>query len=498
MPTLTKTKLERYRAYADAHPEDKQFARGLAALAEQTQDNPLLLAGPLPGFAEQEQFLEAWEPFICFSAGNRSGKSHSGMLKMLIECLSYDELPPHLHRFKHFDHPIRARIGSPGQTSTTEVVLFDKLRQLCPNFVLRGGLFTSAYDKQSRILHFECGSWIQFCSYEQDLDKWKGAELEAIWLDEEAPGQKGHEIWIECCARVVTTNGRIWLTQTPSALDITWSAWEVYDKESDPDFRIIYADIEQNTTVSAAERERFLSRLSSEELASRKSGKPPHFQGRIYHEFDYARHVVDPIAPKDLKGYREIIVGIDPGLRTTACVWGAFDRDENILIFDELYLHDQHIDAVCKQIHARNAHWGISEPDYYVIDPSFASGTQFVNAENIQAEFERFGINCSPGYNAVEAGILQVKRRLTHDALKITRNCEKLLWETNRYHYERKEDGTFKVAKKDDHALDAERYLCAFHTWGPEMAVKRESNYVRWHYGESFDGVPQQPEMEMV
>lgn len=54
-------------------------------------------------------------------------------------------------------------------------------------------------------------STLQFKSYEQGREKWQGAGLEVIWLDEECP----MDIYTEALTRTNETGGIVYLTFTP-------------------------------------------------------------------------------------------------------------------------------------------------------------------------------------------------------------------------------------------------------------------------------------------
>ena len=53
-------------------------------------------------------------------------------------------------------------------------------------------------------------------------------------------------------------------------------------------------------------------------------------------------------------------VGIDPGIRRGGVVWVAFDRDNHMLVFDELYPGSETVPEIAKQIHAKNRLWGLT------------------------------------------------------------------------------------------------------------------------------------------
>ena len=52
---------------------------------------------------------------------------------------------------------------------------------------------------------------LQFKSYERGREKWQGAALEVLWLDEEPP----EEIYTEGLTRTNETGGIVFLTFTP-------------------------------------------------------------------------------------------------------------------------------------------------------------------------------------------------------------------------------------------------------------------------------------------
>jgi hypothetical protein len=106
-------------------------------------------------------------------------------------------------------------------------------------------------------------------------------------------------------------------------------------------------------------------------------------------------------------------------------------------------------------------------PDFYVIDPSARNRTQ-INADAVEAEFQRQGIYCVHGQNDVESGILTVKRRLQSDppSLLISSRCARLVYEIGRYRVDPKAVDKFAVIKVDDHVLDSMRYALMSRAWG--------------------------------
>src|ERR1700743_1490742 len=156
----------------------------LAEYETALRTNPLLSYEP---HSKQITFHESREPLKAFLGGNRSGKTTAGILDDLIQAVDRDCLPEHLAGFKHWEPPFYCRIIVPDFTSTLEGVIFEKLREWAPRAQLAGGEFGKAYDKTRRKLCFKNGSWMDFLTFEQDLDKFGGAALHRGHYDEEAP-----------------------------------------------------------------------------------------------------------------------------------------------------------------------------------------------------------------------------------------------------------------------------------------------------------------------
>ena len=81
-----------------------------------------------------------------------------------------------------------------------------------------------------------------------------------------------------------------------------------------------------------------------------------------------------------------------------------------------------------------------------------------------QMEYADAGIYTVPGQNAVPAGINRVKTYLETGQLEICANCSELIDEFRRYRWSSpkqrgEDDPREKPIKKDDHMLDALRYV---------------------------------------
>jgi hypothetical protein len=89
-----------------------------------------------------------------------------------------------------------------------------------------------------------------------------------------------------------------------------------------------------------------------------------------------------------------------------------------------------------------------------VIDPACLGSNQ-VDGQNLMDIYRRLGLELQPAKNSVESGLWDVWQLLVSGKLKIFKSCQNWLSEFRKYH--RDEDG--KIVKRDDHLMDATRYV---------------------------------------
>jgi phage terminase large subunit-like protein len=473
--------------------DDPEVKKLFSELIELLEDNPLQAFEP--NYSQQHDFLSSRKTVKGFFGGNRSGKTTTGIVDDIIQAVPREFLPEHLLPYKFWDPPFLCRIVSPDFTSTMEGAIFETIRKWVPRSALKGGSWDAAYDKQRRMLRFVEGSWFQFLTAEQDVDKHSGAALDRVHFDEEPPGEKGLQLYRENMMRLIDRAGQILITMTP-LFGMSWVYDEIWQKRGEDHIFVTTADMDSNTTLDSDAKRLMLSGLSQEEIQARKEGRFVHFAGHIYSEFG-ERHLVDPPSPEHVRQL-DTMVSIDPGVRRMAAVWGGFDKDNSCVLYDELYAEGMTVEQAVEAINAKNAEWGIT-PMAYIIDPSARNRT-LTNAEQVTSEFARYGIYCVPGQNAVEPGIFQTKRRLQAEpaALYVSRACEWFRWEIQRYRYDPK--NTSVPLKEHDHLMDASRYLLMARAWGAPPKPANNMTRSRFQYGiapEPEYDLPEQTEAPM-
>lgn len=141
--------------------------------------------------------------------------------------------------------------------------------------------------------------------------------------------------------------------------------------------------------------------------------------------------------------------GMDVGWKRTAAIFGAWDKDSDVI-----YLYSEHYRGQAEpSIHAD----AIKARGLWLtgaIDPASAGSNQ-KDGTALLDQYGELDLNLVPADNSVEAGILAVLQLLSSGRLKVFSTLRN--WLSEHMIYRRDENG--KIIKKEDHALDATRYL---------------------------------------
>ncbi len=459
-----------------AEVPEAQAKEVLADLKSQREANPLL--GYFP-HERQKPFHAAKTRIKGIIGGNRSGKSVAGAVDDLIQALPEDWVPEHLRAYKKWHPPFYGRVITPDLGSTMQAVL-DALKEWTPPSQLEGGSWDSAYRIDKRQLTLACGSRFDFMSYETDLDKFGGVARHRIRYDEEPPGEKGRRIRLAGLQRLRDYQGdEVW-TLTPE-FGLSWLHEDIWEHKG-PEVAERVWENDRMVLVRAATfdnphvppDEDADEAMTEEEYRVKVLGEFFHIKGLVFDEFDIKRHVVPKPEVKHVQNL-QTIVGIDPGYRTTGVSFIGFDKDNMALVYDELYLHKEAAlpEATAEQIRMKLAQWKVKHPRF-VIDPVARNASLQTGHENIESAYHRAGVPVVSGNNKVEAGILEVKRRLQskQSALLVASHCQNWLKERGSYRMDDREDGAFAVVKQNDHLMDATRYVLMERTWWQPPTAK--------------------------
>lgn len=198
-------------------------------------------------------------------------------------------------------------------------------------------------------------------------------------------------------------------------------------------------------------------------INARRKGIPSLGAGAIYPvpEEDV---FIDPI---QLPAFYSRIYGLDVGWKKTAAIWGAHDRDNDIIYcYSEHYRGQAEPSVHAAAIKARGK-WIPGNIDY--------AGTNQSDGQRIMELYENEELDLNKANKAVEAGLLEVYQRLSTGRLKIFRTLSSTLSEYRIYR--RNEKG--KIVKENDHAMDALRYLVMGIENAKTKPIKQEAQAVR-------------------
>ncbi len=296
-------------------------------------------------------------------------------------------------------------------------------------------------------------SCLDFKSYEQGSATFQGTKKQVIWLDEE-PSDYG--IYSECLTRTAGGSGGeglIYCTFTPlfGLSDVVLSFLpdgQIPPNGVDPRNPHKFAsqiNWDEVPHLSEQWKKETLASYREHERAARSKGIPSLGQGAIY-PYDEDMMV---IKPREIPPWWPRAYGMDVGWNRTAVIWGALNPDDGAL-----YLYSEHyLGQELPAIHA-SAIKGRGDWITGAIDPASNSTSQ-TDGLRLLDLYEAEGLDLVKADNAVESGIYTVGQKMASGQLKVFNTCTN--WIKEFRVYRRDEKG--KIVKKNDHLMDATRYL---------------------------------------
>ena len=289
---------------------------------------------------------------------------------------------------------------------------------------------------------------ILFPSVDQGRDGFQGSACDLVWFDEEPNDES---VVNEALMRLVDKRGRMVLTLTP----LRGRTW-LYDRwVSVPvdDVKVHWLHGMDNPHVPSDVLAKMLDQFGEHERAARELGSWVCMEGRVY-DFSRQVHVVPhkPL-PRSWRRFRSI----DFGTRNPfACIWGALDEDDRLHIYNEHYQREW---TLSKHAHRINLMTGGHDIEFTIADPEDRGSRLALAREH--------DIPTVKGNKSVRAGINAVAERLRpmadgRPSLFIHDNCKHLIGEFESYVWassKTKANLPDMPLKKNDHALDALRYL---------------------------------------
>ncbi len=435
---------------------------------------------------KQAMFHQATAKKKLYLGGNRSGKTTAGVCEDIWRATCRHPYRQDLNEIG----PNRGRVIAVDFTKGIDGIIMPQVKQWIYPSAIRGGAWETAYDKSTRTLFFDNGSFIEFMSYDQDIDKFAGTSRHWVHFDEEPP----HTIFNENKARLIDTNGDFWMTMTP-LLGMNWVYDELYEPNhgvENPDVYILEINMYENPYLKEEAIDEFRKGIDEEEVTARIGGAFVRKGGLIYKNFDPTvggPHVLSsPIDPALVFDWLWIC-SLDHGLNNPTSVhWTAWDKNGFGIVFAEHYQNEWSIDMHAKRILEIEKRLGRAA-DLRVADPSITNRTA-ISMTSVQEEYQKYGLGFTLGNNDKQSGIIRVKRYLNKTKyvgrvadklreqgivpatdefprLRVTPDCEKFIWEAKRYRWKTYRDKKLQYENnpydephdKDNHAMDDIRYM---------------------------------------
>lgn len=266
-----------------------------------------------------------------FIGGNRSGKTVANVCECIWRLTKTHPFRPDLNAIPE---PVRGRFVTVSFTEGLLKIVLPLFKKWLPKKYLIQGSFEKSYSNSERTLRLTNGAFIEFMTYEQDVEKFAGTSRHFIAFDEEPP----MHIWEECILRIVDTYGDWWISMTPVE-GLTWIYEEIYEpwKDGDrPKTLVLEVNIKENPHIKEEAREAILGNIRNQE--SRKAREEGRFEengGRIYKDYDESVHVLrgDFTPPVGSRIY----TSLDTGFRHPAVwLWHCVEPSGRITTFHEI------------------------------------------------------------------------------------------------------------------------------------------------------------------
>lgn len=411
-----------------------------------------------------------------YIGGNRSGKTVGGV----IEDLWY-VTRRHPYRRIPADTEIRGRVLGDGFDNGTinQVLIPAFKRWVIPSDLINGSWEDSWVEREKK-LTLENGSFIEFKSYDQEIQKHAGTSRHFIHFDEEPP----QNIYIENLLRIVDINGSWWMTMTPLN-GMNWVYDELYIPAVEgrmPNVGVIEVSMLDNPYVKEEVVDSILQGIDEGERAQRVSGKFAAKGGLVFPEFGTAHILEGPdwdnwMPPPTWRVYMSIDHGIN---NPTAVLWHAVSPDNVVITFAEHYRRNmivrQHAQVIKDFEKQHNLEVFLRPGDPAMKQRNGVTGTSIVEAfseEGIYLSVDTIPRTVSTGIDRMRTYMRIGDNGKPHwmilknGAPNLIKELKKLHWKT--YSSSKLNDSQNRydeVHKKDDHAFDSSRY---FFTLMPDL-----------------------------
>ncbi len=318
------------------------------------------------------------------------------------------------------------------------------------------------------------GRYLESKSYYELPNKWgkiwfqgadnpyglEGGQFDFVWMDE--GGQIEKKAFNALIGRTGQKQAPILVTTTPyitsEGFGPIHKEWYPRFKANDPDYLIVHFPSIANPAYPKEEYERQKRSLPPEIFQARYHGLFTAVEGLVYPSFSTSLIQLDPDELKSvINSCYKFVGGIDFGWNDPFCALaGGIDHDDTLWIFYERYKSlttlEEHAHQLPKTVNQKPILWFADHNPEAI--HKLKKGGHYVKRA---PKYSRGAAS-----SAILNGILSVNRRIKLQKLKIVQNrCPAVVAESETYIYPEKNEEIIgdKPLDKDNHALDALRYL---------------------------------------
>ena len=408
-----------------------------------------------------------------FIGGNRSGKTVANV----IECIwRITKTHPYRPDLNEIDGEIRGRLVCVSFVDGLEKIILPLFKKWMPRKFLKNRSWDKSYNKYLRTLTLEDGSFIEFMSYDQELEKFAGTSRHFCSFDEEPP----RSVWEECLLRLVDTDGDWWISMTPVE-GLTWVFDLIYQphQEGDrPQTLVLEVSMDDNPHLKQSAKDKILANIADEaDREARKEGSFVQIKGLVYKDFDPHVHKREEF---HLHPSMRIYTSLDTGWRHPAAwLWHAVEPSGHITTFHEIVESERTVESLAAEVKAYEAATlGPLGMEVYVRtgDPAMLQTKEHVGT-SIVGEYAKHGIyigveGVPKGPGSVDIGVTKLTQYMrniihgrplwgyTEECRTLEKQMKNMRWEKyDSKKLEQKKAPKTTIDKKNDDAPDSLRYF---------------------------------------
>jgi len=212
----------------------------------------------------------------------------------------------------------------------------------------------------------------------------------------------------------------------------------------------------------------FIALLRPDEIEARIYGRWQFLMGLIFTDFNKETQIIDEFdLPNDkYTKYR----GMDPhSVAETGILFLAIDRDENFIVFDELYEPNMIVDDLSLKIKKKSEGHRFQQT---TIDSQATERNPLTNISYLDEFRKRLGAITPARRDRRDVGITWIKGLLKKNKLFVFRRCKNFIAEMSKFR---------NLPQDKDHLIDCLRYINSI------RAYYHDPEKLKWQYKGGYD-----------